>query len=131
MIRKILTQRAVWLSVLGALWISAAHAQDGAVDLFADNPKLAPGFLRLGAWNMRHINVEGGADEVLPGRSRDQDFQALIATFAKSIGDLGLDIVAVIEHQPHPGEANRLQQLAQKLNSGQDGPWKWDESNIE
>lgn len=108
---------------------TAATAQE-PLDLFSDAPRLAPGYVRIGAWNLRHINLEDGADLVLPGASREDDFRSLIATFAKAIQDLGLDLVAVVEHQPRPGEPNRLAELAEKLTS-LGGKWAFAETHIE
>lgn len=104
-----------------------ARAAD-PIDLFPDAPALGPGYIRIAAWNLRHINVEGAADEFLPGQTEEEDFSILIATFAKGIHDLGLDLVAVIEHQPRRNEPNRLIQLHSQLNTN--GNWRFDESNI-
>ncbi len=116
--------------LLVLLWCAAAAGQQ-PIDLFQDAPRLGPGFVRIGAWNLRHINVEGGAAEFLPGSTREEDFAILVATFAKAIGDLGLDLVAVVEHQPRQGEANRLQQIRDRLNGGAAGAWRSDETVID
>lgn len=56
------------------------------IDLFADEPHLGDGFVRIGAWNTRHLNVEGDADDFLPGSSKAEDFDILFATFARRSG---------------------------------------------
>ena len=98
------------------LLVARPTAAQEPLDLFSDAPRLSPEFVRIGAWNLRHINVEGGAAEVLPGKTPEEDAAILAATFAKAIDDLGLDLVAVIEHQPRPGEPNRLHQIRDELN---------------
>ena len=67
------------------------------IDLFPDVPALGSGFIRIGSWNLRHINLESGAEDYLPGNKEDEDFAILIATFGKAITDLGLDLVAIVE----------------------------------
>jgi endonuclease/exonuclease/phosphatase family metal-dependent hydrolase len=101
------------------------------LDLFSDTPTLASDHFRIAAWNLRHMRVEEGADEVLPGVDLAEDEQILTATYAKAIQDLQLDALAIIEHQPRPGEPNRLELLRQRLNRGAEGPWRSDESRIE
>lgn len=101
------------------------------IDLFSDAPRLAGGFVRIGAWNLRHINVEGDADDCLPGATKTEDFAILIETFAKGIVDLGLDLVAIVEHQPRAGEPNRLHQIRDQLVAMTGRPWNSDESNID
>ena len=95
---------------------SGALAQ-GPVDLFSDSVELADGYLRIGAWNLRHINLESGARDILPGDNDDEDFTSLIRTFAKAIDDLDLDILAAVEVQPRQGEPNRLAQIRNRLNT--------------
>lgn len=125
-------QRILSFSLILGLATTATHfATAQAIDLFPDVPKLTSDFIRIGSWNLRHINVEGDADDFLPGSTEEEDFGILIKTFAKAIGDLGLDIVAISEHQPRSGEPNRLLQLRDELNSGAPGPWQADESQIE
>jgi len=100
------------------------------IDLFADDVSLDTGFIRIAAWNLRHINLEGDARTFLPGTTDTEDFAILTATFAKAIKDLGIDLIAVVEHQPRSGEPNRLLQIRDQLN-GPSGPWRADETNIE
>lgn len=92
------------------------------IDIFPDEPPLDSGFIRLGSWNLRHINLEDGAREFLPGSNDTEDFAILIATFAKAITDLGLDLIAIQEHQPRAGQPNRLLQIRDRLNGGPSGP---------
>jgi endonuclease/exonuclease/phosphatase family metal-dependent hydrolase len=101
-----------------------------AIDLFSDDAALGADYFRLGSWNLRHINLEDGAKEFLPGTTDDEDFAILTATFAKAIKDMGLDLVAVVEHQPRTGQPNRLHQIRQQLNGSATGPWQSDETNI-
>jgi hypothetical protein len=101
-----------------------------AIDIFPDDPQLPSAFVRLGSWNLRHINLENGARQFLPGANDTEDFAILTATFAKAIRDLGLDVVAIQEHQPRAGEPNRLLQIRDHLNGGPTGPWKADETAI-
>ena len=89
------------------------------LDLFQDVPELDPEFIRLGSWNLRHINVEGQADDFLPGATETEDFQILIATFAEAIDDVGLDIVAISEHQPRQNEANRRRRARTRRKKAQ------------
>lgn len=105
------------------------HAQQ-PIDLFSDDTALSADYFRLGAWNLRHINLEDGAKEFLPGTTDDEDFVILTATFAKAIKDLGLDLVAVVEHQPRVSQPNRLHQIRDRLNGSTSGPWQSDETNI-
>ena len=93
--------KRVWLSCLFVLFVTSASAQQ-ALDLFQDVPELDANFVRIGAWNLRHINIEGDADEFLVGNTEEDDFDILIATFAAAIEDLELDVVAISEHQPTP-----------------------------
>ena len=46
-----------------------AQAQHEPLDLFPDVPALGDDFIRVGAWNLRHINLEGDADDLLPGNN--------------------------------------------------------------
>ncbi len=100
------------------------------IDIFPDDPALDAGFIRIGSWNLRHINLENGARQFLPGANDTEDFAILTATFAKAIRDLGLDVVAIEEHQPRAGEPNRLLQIRDHLNGGPSGPWRADETSI-
>ncbi len=109
--------------------LAPAHGQQ-PLDLFEDAPALGEGFIRIGFWNLRHINLEGDADDLLPGASEDEDFAILTATFAKGIRDLGLDLVAVVEHQPRANETNRLLQILDALNASSATPWLSDETDI-
>jgi len=113
-----------------ALLTARSRAQQ-PIDLFPDNAPLDTGFIRIGSWNLRHISLENGAGEFLPGATEAEDFAILTATFAKAIKDLGLDLIAVVEHQPRSGEPNRLLQIRDHLNNGATGPWKADETNID
>ena len=70
---------------LGFLAARPTVAQE-PLDLFSDAPRLSNEFVRIGAWNLRHINVEGGAAELLPGQTAEEDAAILAATFAKEIG---------------------------------------------
>ncbi len=109
---------------------SAANAEK-PLDLFANVPKLFDGYIRIGARNLRHINVEVGAHYFLTGVTEEAVSEILTKTFAKAIIDLGLDIVAITEHQPRSGEPNRLEQIRSRLNGGQSGPWRAAESEID
>ncbi len=123
--------RRTGVIVLVALFLfsPAARAQQ-PIDLFSDVPALGDGAIRIGAWNLRHINVEGDADDFLPGATEAEDFAILTATFAKAVRDLGLDVVAISEHQPRTGEPNRLHQIRDHLNGAGAGPWRAHESAI-
>jgi endonuclease/exonuclease/phosphatase family metal-dependent hydrolase len=101
------------------------------IDLFTDVPKLTNDYIRIGAWNLRHIDLENDTRAFLPGANDEEDFKILIATFAKAIEDLGLDLVAIVEHQPRANEPNRLDQLLNSLNSGNGASWKSDQTDIE
>lgn len=113
-------------------WGQERTTEDSArpLDLFSDAPALAPDHFRIAAWNLRHMRVEEGADEVLPGADLAEDERILTATYAKALLDLRLDAVAIVEHQPRPSEPNRLELLRQRLNRGAEGPWRSDESRI-
>ncbi|MCB9492249.1 MAG: hypothetical protein H6674_09325 [Dehalococcoidia bacterium] len=98
------------------------------LDLFADEPRLADGFILIGAWNIRHINVEAGAGTFLPGTTTANDSQILFRTFAKAIQDLGLDVVAVTEVK---GE-DRLATIRNCLNRGDPtAPWRSAQTDME
>lgn len=101
-----------------------------ALDLFSDEPALDDGFVRVGSWNLRHINLEDGADGFLPGSTREQDFEILTATFAKAITDLRLDLLAVVEHQPRSGQPDRLLQVRDHLNNNTGTTWGVDQTAI-
>lgn len=109
--------------------LGCATAQ-GPFDLFSDVPELNQDFIRIGAWNLRHINLEDGAANFLPGNTQEEDFAILIAPFAKAIQDLGLDVVAISEVQPRAGEVNRLSQIRDKLNDG-GSTWQADQTDID
>ena len=117
---------------LALFFVLLATSASGAepIDLFADAPKLNNDFVRIAAWNLRHINLESGAESFLPGTSEEEDFEILTATFAKAIEDLGLDIVAIVEHQPRANEPNRFIQIVNHLNGDDGEPWKSDETQI-
>ena len=100
------------------------------IDMFSDVPKLNNDFIRIGSWNLRHINLEGNADEFLPGETEEEDFEILVATFAKAIEDLGLDVVAIVEYQPRANEPNRLIQIVNRLNGDGGVRWRSDETQI-
>jgi hypothetical protein len=125
----------IWLFTTSLLSVTlslgtSAHAQE-PIDLFPDNPELAPGFVRVCAWNLRHINLEEQARQFLPGQNDTEDFAILIATFAKGLRDLGCDLAAIVEVQPRSGELDRLLQLRDRLNGSGSGPWRADQTNIE
>lgn len=103
------------------------------LDLFADVPELGEGAVRIAAWNLRHIDLdpELGTARFLPGASAEEDFAILTATFGKGILDLGLDLVAVIEHQPRANEPNRLQALGDWLNANSPEGWSVEETAID
>jgi hypothetical protein len=126
--------RGCYLTVLATVLVlilaSLGQAQE-PLDLFSDSPALAAGFVRLCAWNLRHINLEEQARTFLPGANDTEDFAILIATFAKAMQDLGCDLTAVIEVQPRANEANRLNQTRDRLNGGTSGPWRSDQTDIE
>jgi endonuclease/exonuclease/phosphatase family metal-dependent hydrolase len=102
------------------------------VDLFTDAAPLGAGFVRIGVWNLQHVDTTTpGASIFLSGTSRDADNDIKAATFAKAIRDLGLDILFVVENQPRNNEENRIQQIRDFLNQGlATAIWKSDESNI-
>ena len=120
------------LSIIGVLTIIApvAATAQQPLDLFSDEPALSNDYIRLGSWNLRHINLESGADDFLPGANDQEDFAILIATFGKAIRDLGLDLVAIVEHQPRAGETNRLQEIQAWLQTNTGETWGRDETNI-
>ena len=63
--------KARW-TLIGLLLValsSAILAQE-PVDLFSDSVKLADGYLRIGSWNLRHINLEGGQETSCRGTLR-------------------------------------------------------------
>ena len=122
--------RSVLVLVMVSLLLAAVSAQADPIDVFADEPALGDGFIRLGCWNLRHINLESGADDYLLGDTEEEDFEILTETFAKAIGDLGLDVVAISEHQPQSDEPNRLHQIRDELNATVDGTWLAHESEI-
>ena len=111
----------VWWTVFMTLAYAPMSGAEEPIDLFADAPKLSDGFVRIGAWNMRHINVEGGAGDFLPGVTRDEDFVILYATFAKAIRDLGLDLVLVTEVKG----SDRIDRIVDALNVGLAGGGAW------
>ena len=113
---------------LVAFFIAAALGQQ-PIDLFSDDVALNADQIRLSSWNLRHINLESGAADFLPGTTPADDFAILTATFAKAIKDLGLDLVAVVEVQPRSGEPNRLFQVRDHLN-GAANNWKSDQTAI-
>jgi hypothetical protein len=47
--------------------------------------------IRVGSWNLRHINLENGASAFLPGTHPAEDFAILTATFAKAVRVSNLD----------------------------------------
>lgn len=100
------------------------------IDLFADAPQLNDDFIRIGSWNLRHINLEGNVRDLLVGDNDVDDFAILTATFAKGIKDLGLDLVVIVEHQPRVNAPNRLEQIRSFLNSNGASNWLADESRI-
>ena len=103
-------RRALVGALVAGIFSFPALAQT-PLDLFTDVPTLGQDYVRIGAWNLRHINLESGADAFLPGADEQTDFQILTATFGKAIVDLGLDLVAIVEHQPRANEPNRLHQI--------------------
>jgi hypothetical protein len=120
------------ISVLSlALGLGTSATAQEPIDLFPDNPELASGFVRICAWNLRHINLEEAARQFLPGQNDTEDLAILIATFAKGLRDLGCDLAAIVEVQPRVGEPDRLLQLRDRLNGPGGGPWQADQTNIE
>ena len=123
-------RRVMLVSVVLAIGlVSAGWASAAPLDVFADEPALGDGFIRVGCWNLRHINLEGSIDEFLLGTT-EENFDTLTQTFAKAVLDLGLDVVAVSEHQPRSDEPNRLQQVVGALNAMDGGGWEAHESEI-
>ncbi len=122
--------RFLVVSIAALVLIGVGYAQE-PIDLFPDSPKLSQGYIRVGAWNLRHINLEGQARVFLPGNNDTEDFAILIATFAKVIQDLSLDVVTIVELQPRANEPNRLHQLRDKLNGQGGGPWRAHQTDIE
>ena len=118
------------LSVMVLMLLAVPASAQAPLDLFSDVPPLGDCCIRIGGWNLRHINIEGQASTFLPGATRAEDFEILIATFAKAIQDLGLEIVAISEHQPRANQPNRLHQIRDALNGSGAGPWMADESHI-
>jgi endonuclease/exonuclease/phosphatase family metal-dependent hydrolase len=94
------------------------------VDLFSDSPALAEGFVRIGAWNVRHLDLSNNSDRYFAGRDREEDFSILIGSFAKAVLDLKLDLVVLVEVQPRTGEPDRLQQLLQSVRACSGGEWQ-------
>ena len=122
--------RALVAALVGWIFSSPALAQT-PLDLFTDVPTLGQDYVRIGAWNLRHINLESGADAFLPGADEQTDFQILTATFGKAIVDLGMDLVAIVEHQPRANEPNRLHEIRDWLNANSGTAWSVDETAIE
>ena len=108
----------------------AAQEMNEPVDLFSDEPALANGFFRLGAWNVRHLDLAYGAEGFLAGKNREADFEILTSSFAKAIEDLKLDIVVLIEVQPRMGERNRFEQVIAHLNKTDKDSWAFSETRI-
>jgi endonuclease/exonuclease/phosphatase family metal-dependent hydrolase len=100
-------------------------------DLFLDVPPYATGFMRIGTWNVRHLNVETNSQHFFRGSTRDEDCEILITSIAKAICDLQLDVVVLIELQPRPGEADRLFQLVQLLRQKSHNDWRSDRTCLE
>jgi hypothetical protein len=84
--------------------------------LFSDSVKLTDGYLRLATWNLKHINLQPGARDLLPGSTDEEDFTSLVKTFAKAIDDLDLDLVVAVEVQPRQSDPNRLEVILHSLN---------------
>ena len=101
------------------------------VDLFSDSPALGDGFFRLGAWNVRHIDLALGAEGFLVGNDREADFEILTRSYAKAIEDLKLDIVVLIEVQPRDNERSRFEQVVAHLNNKDNDSWACFQSQIE
>lgn len=116
--------------VLAVLLVGVAYAQT-PLDLFPDNPQLAADFVRVCSWNLRHINLEEQARQLLPGQNDTEDFAILIATFAKGFQDLGCDVAAVTEVQPRANEPDRLLQIRDRLNGTGTGTWQIAQTNID
>ena len=129
MARQRLSPRA-WLTLALILTLAGTGFAQEPIDLFPNSPELGPGFIRIGAWNLRHINLENNAELLLPGDTRAEDFESLVATFAKAIKDLGLDVVVITENQPRAQEPDRLQQIRDKLNGPAGTTWDSDQTNI-
>ncbi len=113
------------------LLLSGCSAAQQEIDLFSDEPRVGEGFLRLATWNLRHINVEGDADDFLPAATEEGDFDLLIDAFADAIVDLDLHLVLVVEHQPRTDEPNRLAELEAVVDARLPAEWRFDESHIE
>ena len=108
---------------------ASLYAQE-PLDLFADQPKHAEGFIRIACWNLRHINLEANADDLLVGDTEAEDFAILTATFAKAIDDLALDLVVIVEHQPRANEPDRLAEILGHVNAGGAAEWRMDSTQI-
>lgn len=78
------SQAALAILILGLLSFPAV-AQFQPLDLFSDAPELGQDFVRIACWNLRHINLEGDAEDLLPGVTEEEDFAVLVATFANAI----------------------------------------------
>lgn len=101
------------------------------LDIFSDAPPLSAGFVRIGTWNVRHIDLVPGADSFFAGNGREADLAILTATLAKAIRDMQLDLAVLVEVQPRAGEPDRLRQVVEHLNSGTSGPWRFTQTNID
>ncbi len=119
------------VSVGCALLISALCAGQEPVDLFPDVPAYASGFVRIGAWNVRHLNVEPNSEDFFAGRDREEDLAILTASFAKAIRDLQLDLLVLVEVQPRVGEPDRLRQILLDLNGADGDHWRSDVTHLE
>src|SRR5688572_25955115 len=83
--------------VVGLLvWLTNVGLGQEPVDLFSDSPSLAEGFVRIGAWNVRHLNVADNSERFFGGRNREEDFSILISSFAKAVLDLKLDLLVLV-----------------------------------
>jgi hypothetical protein len=100
------------------------------VDLFPDAPAHAAGFVRIGVWNVRHLDVEASSEDYFSGTRREDDFAILIASFAKAVRDLQLDVLALIEVQPRAGEPDRLEELVRDLQLYGGAGWRSDSTRI-
>ena len=104
-------------------------AQD-PLDLFDDAPVLSDAFIRIGSWNLRHINLERGSRDLLPGLTVAEDFEILVATFGKAIADLDLHLVVLIEVQPRVGQPDRLDEIREWLDTNTNHGWDDETTSI-
>jgi endonuclease/exonuclease/phosphatase family metal-dependent hydrolase len=125
------------LLLLGPLALASWCSGHEPIDLFSDVPELGPGFVRLAAWNVRHLDLAADSEGYFPGRDQEAKFQVLLASFAKAVRDLQLDLLVLVEVQPRTGEPERLGQFRELLEAAdpprnREGPgWQWTRTEIE